>query len=90
MVRSVWKGPFVDGHLIKKVQTHLKESINKPIKEEKKSTTLGLWWYLCTCYVNAIGFDSLWQISRSPVYFCWSLLIVVSCWLKKGEKYFVG
>ena len=32
MVRSVWKGPFVDGHLIKKVQNHLKESINKPIK----------------------------------------------------------
>ena len=32
MVRSVWKGPFVDGHLIKKVQTHLKESSNKPIK----------------------------------------------------------
>ena len=32
MARSVWKGPFVDGHLIKKVQTHLKESGNKPIK----------------------------------------------------------
>ncbi len=29
MVRSVWKGPFVDGHLIKKVQTHLKENNNK-------------------------------------------------------------
>ena len=32
MVRSVWKGPFVDGHLIKKVQTHLNESSNNPIK----------------------------------------------------------
>ena len=26
MARSVWKGPFVDGHLIKKVQDHLKEN----------------------------------------------------------------
>ena len=32
MARSVWKGPFVDGHLIKKVQVYLKESNNKPIK----------------------------------------------------------
>ena len=32
MARSVWKGPFVDGHLIKKVQTHLKDSNNRPIK----------------------------------------------------------
>ena len=26
MARSVWKGPFVDGHLIKKVQEHIKEN----------------------------------------------------------------
>ena len=32
MARSVWKGPFVDGHLIKKVQDHLKENNTKPIK----------------------------------------------------------
>ena len=40
MVRSVWKGPFVDGHLIKKVQTHLKESINKPIKTWSRNSTI--------------------------------------------------
>ena len=40
MVRSVWKGPFVDGHLIKKVQTHLKESINKPIKTWSRRSTI--------------------------------------------------
>ena len=32
MARSVWKGPFVDGHLIKKVQDHIKENKVKPIK----------------------------------------------------------
>ena len=40
MVRSVWKGPFVDSHLIKKVQTHLKESINKPIKTWSRRSTI--------------------------------------------------
>ena len=40
MVRSVWKGPFVDGHLIKKVQTHLKESSNKPIKTWSRRSTI--------------------------------------------------
>ena len=40
MVRSVWKGPFVDGHLIKKVQTHLKESNNKPIKTWSRRSTI--------------------------------------------------
>ena len=40
MVRSVWKGPFVDGHLIKKVQTHLKESSNKPIKTWSRKSTI--------------------------------------------------
>ena len=39
MVRSVWKGPFVDGHLIK-VQTHLKESNNKPIKTWSRESTI--------------------------------------------------
>ena len=40
MVRSVWKGPFVDGHLIKKVQTHLQESNNKPIKTWSRRSTI--------------------------------------------------
>ena len=40
MSRSVWKGPFVDGHLIKKVQTHLKESNNKPIKTWSRRSTI--------------------------------------------------
>ena len=40
MVRSVWKGPFVDSHLIKKVQTHLKESGNKPIKTWSRRSTI--------------------------------------------------
>ena len=40
MARSVWKGPFVDGHLIKKVQTHLKDSGNKPIKTWSRRSTI--------------------------------------------------
>ena len=40
MARSVWKGPFVDGHLIKKVQVHLKESSNKPIKTWSRRSTI--------------------------------------------------
>ena len=40
MVRSVWKGPFVDGHLIKKVQNQLKESITRPIKTWSRRSTI--------------------------------------------------
>jgi len=40
MVRSVWKGPFVDGHLIKKVQSHLEDSNNKPIKTWSRRSTI--------------------------------------------------
>ena len=40
MVRSVWKGPFVDGHLIKKVQLQLKESSKKPIKTWSRNSTI--------------------------------------------------
>tara|TARA_B100000686_G_C16311274_1_gene723460 strand:- start:402 stop:677 length:276 start_codon:yes stop_codon:yes gene_type:complete len=40
MARSVWKGPFVDGHLIKKVQSQLKESKNKPIKTWSRRSTI--------------------------------------------------
>ena len=40
MVRSVWKGPFVDGHLIKKVQNQLKESKPRPIKTWSRRSTI--------------------------------------------------
>ncbi len=40
MVRSVWKGPFVDGHLIKKVQGQLKESNTRPIKTWSRRSTI--------------------------------------------------
>ena len=40
MARSVWKGPFVDGHLIKKVQIYLKESSNRPIKTWSRRSTI--------------------------------------------------
>ena len=40
MARSVWKGPFVDGHLIKKVQYHLKENNTKPIKTWSRRSTI--------------------------------------------------
>ena len=40
MARSVWKGPFVDGHLIKKVQVHLNESNNRPIKTWSRRSTI--------------------------------------------------
>ena len=40
MARSDWKGPFVDGHLIKKVQVHLKESNNRPIKTWSRRSTI--------------------------------------------------
>lgn len=31
-VRSVWKGPFVDGHLLKKVEASLSSNKNRVIK----------------------------------------------------------
>ena len=40
MARSVWKGPFVDGHLIKKVQDHIKENKVKPIKTWSRRSTI--------------------------------------------------
>ena len=40
MVRSVWKGPFVDGHLVKKVQAKLKDSSNRPIKTWSRRSTI--------------------------------------------------
>lgn len=32
MPRSIWKGPFVDTHLMKKVQQAVEENSKKPIK----------------------------------------------------------
>ena len=40
MARSVWKGPFVDGHLIKKVQIQLKENNTRPIKTWSRRSTI--------------------------------------------------
>ena len=40
MARSVWKGPFVDGHLIKKVQEYIKENKSKPIKTWSRRSTI--------------------------------------------------
>ena len=40
MVRDVWKGHFVDGHLIKKVQNQLKESTTRPIKTWSRRSTI--------------------------------------------------
>ena len=40
MARSVWKGPFVDGHLIKRVQTQLKENNTRPIKTWSRRSTI--------------------------------------------------
>ena len=40
MARSVWKGPFVDGHLVKKVQVYLKDNSNKPIKTWSRRSTI--------------------------------------------------
>ena len=40
MARSIWKGPFVEGHLIKKVQVLLKENNTKPIKTWSRRSTI--------------------------------------------------
>ena len=40
MARSVWKGPFVDGHLVKKVQVYLKESATRPLKTWSRRSTI--------------------------------------------------
>tara|TARA_B100000963_G_C22267174_1_gene511120 strand:- start:101 stop:376 length:276 start_codon:yes stop_codon:yes gene_type:complete len=40
MARSIWKGPFVDGHLIKKVQDYLKEGKSRPIKTWSRRSTI--------------------------------------------------
>tara|TARA_B100001115_G_C15593677_1_gene284028 strand:- start:101 stop:376 length:276 start_codon:yes stop_codon:yes gene_type:complete len=40
MARSIWKGPFVDGHLIKKVQDYLKDGKSRPIKTWSRRSTI--------------------------------------------------
>ena len=40
MSRSVWKGPFVDESLIKKVEKIKNESVKKPIKTWSRKSTI--------------------------------------------------
>ena len=40
MARSVKKGPFVDGHLIKKIQTAVNAGDKKPIKTWSRRSTV--------------------------------------------------
>ena len=40
MARSVWKGPFVDGYLIKKVEKQKKEGKKNPIKIWSRRSTI--------------------------------------------------
>lgn len=40
MSRSVWKGPFVDGHLLKKVEATRASGKNTPIKTWSRRSTI--------------------------------------------------
>jgi small subunit ribosomal protein S19 len=40
MPRSVWKGPFVDGYLLKKAEAAHTEGRNKPIKTWSRRSTV--------------------------------------------------
>ena len=40
MARSVWKGPFVEESLIKKVEKLKKETVKKPIKTWSRKSTI--------------------------------------------------
>lgn len=40
MSRSVWKGPFVDGHLLKKVQNAMETSKKEVIKTWSRRSTI--------------------------------------------------
>ncbi|WP_340589278.1 30S ribosomal protein S19 [Erythrobacter alti] len=40
MARSVWKGPFVDLHLLKKAQDAQEANSNKPIKTWSRRSTI--------------------------------------------------
>ncbi|MBL4590193.1 MAG: 30S ribosomal protein S19 [Alphaproteobacteria bacterium] len=40
MTRSIWKGPFVDGYLLKKVETVRASGKNTPIKTWSRRSTI--------------------------------------------------
>ncbi len=40
MARSVWKGPFVDLHLLRKAEAAQEENSNKPIKTWSRRSTV--------------------------------------------------
>jgi small subunit ribosomal protein S19 len=40
MARSVWKGPFVDGYLLNKVETQRASGKNQPIKTWSRRSTI--------------------------------------------------
>jgi small subunit ribosomal protein S19 len=40
MARSVWKGPFVDGYLLNKVEVQRASSKNQPIKTWSRRSTI--------------------------------------------------
>ena len=40
MARSVWKGPFVDGHLLKKVQILREKGSKSPVKTWSRRSTI--------------------------------------------------
>lgn len=40
MPRSIWKGPFVDGYLLKKADTALADPKKKPIKTWSRRSTI--------------------------------------------------
>jgi small subunit ribosomal protein S19 len=40
MTRSVWKGPFIDGYLLKKVETVRASGKNTPIKTWSRRSTI--------------------------------------------------
>lgn len=40
MARSVWKGPFIDGYLLKKVETVRASGKNTPIKTWSRRSTI--------------------------------------------------
>ena len=40
MPRAVWKGPFVDGYLLKKAETARSEGSRKPIKTWSRRSTI--------------------------------------------------
>ncbi|PHR62926.1 MAG: 30S ribosomal protein S19 [Robiginitomaculum sp.] len=40
MPRSVWKGPFVDGYILKKVEKALEDTRKRPIKTWSRRSTI--------------------------------------------------